>query len=477
MTDFLQQNWIYLIAVAVYSVSILSAIYVVITENRNPVRSLAWVTVLFFLPIIGFVLYLFFGRSIRNKKIISKRLKRKLLRKERSKQADFSKLQLSKESLQQIRLGHALTGAIYYPGNDIEIFTDGKSMFDTFKNDLRQAQKSINIQFYIFEDDNIGNEIANILIKKVQEGVKVRIIYDHVGSFGVSKHFFKRMKQMGIEAYPFFKVTFPELATRINWRNHRKVTVIDGLIGYIGGMNIADRYLNGVEGKIWRDTHIRITGPCISGLLYSFALDWTFMGLPPFEEHTEQHAQSLNDEAGVQIINSGPIGQWHNIALMFLKAITNAKKCIYIETPYFLPTESLLRALQTAALSKVDVRVIIPRQPDSVMMRLASASYISECLRSGIKVYFFEPGMLHAKSIVIDDEFTTTGSTNFDFRSMEYNFECNAFIYSKTFNAKMKEIFFQDIANSTRITSSNWRHRPFIQKLKESCVRLMSPVL
>ena len=201
------------------------------------------------------------------------------------------------------------------------------------------------------------------------------------------------------------------------------------------------------------------------------------MGLPPFNEEISNYAPAIGDEAGIQIMTSGPFGQWHNIALMFLKAISNAKKLIYIETPYFLPTESLLKALQTAALSKVDVRIIIPRKPDSIMLRLASGSYIGQCLKSGIKIYFYEPGMLHAKSIIIDDEFSTTGSTNFDFRSMEYNFECNAFIYSKTINARMKEIFLADIENSTRITSTAWRHRPFTQKLKESFIRLLSPVL
>ena len=181
--------------------------------------------------------------------------------------------------------------------------------------------------------------------------------------------------------------------------------------------------------------------------------------------------------AGVQILSSGPIGQWHNISMMFDKAISSAKKCVYIETPYFLPTESLLRSLQTAALSKVDVRIIVPRTPDSRMLKLATASYIGECLRAGIKFYYYEPGMLHSKNIIIDEEFTTTGSTNFDFRSMEYNFECNAFIYSREINAKMKEIFMTDLGESTRILSSTWKQRPFLQKLKESLVRLMSPVL
>ena len=429
------------------------------------------------MPVIGLLFYGVFGRNIRNKRLISKRMKRKLMRHDRIRQVDFSKLPFSDESLQQIRLGHSLTGAIYFPGNDIRIFTRGTEMFESYKNDLRTALHDIDIQFYIFEDDKLGNEIADILIAKAYEGVHVRIIYDHVGCIHVRESFYRKMRKAGIEVYPFFRVTFPIFGSRINWRNHRKITVIDNSIAYIGGMNIADRYREGTKYGIWRDTHLRIVGPCASGFLYSFRLDWNFIGLPPFSEPVHVYNTPPDKEAGVQMLSSGPIGQWSNLAMMFLKAIANAKECVYISTPYFLPTESLLRALQAAALSKVDVRVLIPRRPDSVMLRLASASYIGECLRAGIKVYYYEPGMMHAKSIVIDNEFCTTGSTNFDFRSMEYNFECNAFIYSREINARMKKIFMDDLSQSSRITTSHWRHRPILQKIKESCVRLLSPVL
>lgn len=479
MPDFVYTHWFFLICCTIYAATILSIIYIILQENRNPVRSLAWITVLFFLPVIGLVFYLFFGRNIKNKVLISKRLKKRFAHNRTIRQADILRLPLSDESRQQILLGHSLSRAVYFPGNQIDIYTQGKAMFDAYKSDLEKAEKCINIQFYIFNDDKIGTEISEILMRKAAEGVKVRIIYDHVGCFGVSKQFFKRMEETGIEVHPFLKVTFPELATRINWRNHRKITVIDNRIGYIGGMNIADRYISGDKGGLWRDTHIRIQGPSNLGLLHSFHTDWAFMELPQFDDGEDfaLFRDKTKGTAGIQILSSGPIGQWHNIALMFNKAIANAKKCIYLETPYFLPTESLLRALQTAALSKIDVRVLIPRKPDSVMLKLATGSYIGDCLRAGIKIYFYEPGMLHSKTIVIDDEFSTTGSTNFDFRSMEYNFECNAFIYSKDVNRRLTEIFFDDLQQSTRITIATWKHRPFLQKLKESCVRLLSPVL
>lgn len=465
-----------IIIIIAYTITIISVIFIVITENRNPVRSLAWVTVLLCLPVIGLILYVFFGRSIKNKALIAKMSKRKLLYSEAIKQVDFSKLPLSSDSLQQIRLGHSLMGAVYYPGNKVDIYTDGSEMFGKLKEDIANAKKSINLQFYIFEDDNLGQEIAQLLIDKAKQGIPVRVIYDHVGSFRVSKKFYRRMRDAGVEIYPFFKVTFPEFAARVNWRNHRKVTVIDGRIGYIGGMNIADRYL-GSGDKTWRDNHIRIEGQSVLGLFHSFAADWCFMGLPAFDEEFARWDCDVADMAGIQIIGSGPIGQWHNIALMFQKAIGSARKRIYIQTPYFLPTSGLLAALQTAALSKVDVRIMIPRTPDSAMLRLASASYISQCLHAGIKIYYYEPGMLHSKIVIIDDEMVTTGSTNFDFRSFEYNFECNAFIYSREINRQMRDIFLDDMKACTRVRATAWRHRPFIQKLKESLVRLLSPVL
>lgn len=459
-----------------YAVTIISAVYVVISENRNPVRSLAWVTVLMFCPVVGLILYLFFGRSLKNKALISRMMKRKLMHRKAVKQVDFTKLPLSGENLQLVKLAHSLMGSVYYPGNGVEIFSNGKELFEKFKKDLLLAEKSINMQFYIFEDDVLGNEISDILIAKAKNGVAVRVIYDHVGNFRVKKRFYRRMTEAGVEIYPFFRVTFPEFAARVNWRNHRKITVIDGKIGYIGGMNIADRYA-GIGSKVWRDTHLRLTGLCIYGMSYSFALDWCFMGLPSYDEDCQKLTVKPDSFAGVQIVGSGPVGQWHNLALMFLKAIGNAKKLIYIQTPYFLPTQSLLNALQAAALAKVDVRIMIPRNPDSATLRYASGSYIGQCLRAGIKIYYYEPGMLHSKVVMVDDEFVTTGSTNFDFRSLEYNFECNAFIYSKEVNKQMRDLFVNDMKQSTRIMTTQWRHRPFFQKLKESLARLLSPVL
>lgn len=417
--------------------------------------------------------------------MISQRNRRKLRSREERIVADPKSFGLSSSSLQQINLGRSLIGAQYYPDNEVVVFNEGKCKFDSLKADLKSARESIHMQYFIFEDDAIGSEIASILKEKAACGVSILIIYDHVGSFHVNNKFFKQLRKAGIEAHPFFKVTFPQLGTRINWRNHRKICIIDNHVGYIGGMNIADRYLDG--GKhfdSWRDTHVRVTGSVVAALQYSFAVDWNFMGggLINYGNAVSDYSyfptpQDAVKHVGMQLLTSGPTSQWSNIALAYHKAIANASKRVYIHTPYFLPTESLLKALQTAALAHIDVRIIIPYKSDSSMLTFASASYISECLKAGIKIYRYKAGMLHSKILIIDNEIVSIGSTNFDFRSFDYNFEANMFFYSKEFNALMLETFKKDLLESERVVPAIWRRRPVKDKISESIIRLLSPIL
>lgn len=460
----------------IYAVTTISIIVVVLSENRNPVKSLAWVTVLLLLPLLGIILYIFFGRNIQNTRKMSRRNRRLLKKREHKAPSDYHSLDLGAESAQQIRLAHSLTGAGFYTGNTVDVFTNGADKFEALKADLRAAERFINIEYYIFENDRIGNEIATILIERARAGVAVRVIYDHVGSFSVRSRFFKNMKNAGIQIFPFFEVTFPQLGTRINWRNHRKICIIDGKIGYLGGMNIADRYIDGGKFNCWRDTHVRVRGPVIAALQHSFVLDWHFMGQPLITDPIDP-GQPEGGNVAAQLLTSGPTSQWSNIAFMFHKAIANAKRRIYIQTPYFLPTDALLKDLITAALARVDVRIMIPRHSDSVLLNYASSSYITECLRAGVKIYFYEPGMLHSKAIIIDDEFVTIGSTNFDFRSFEHNFEGNLFFYSREFNERMLAVYRDDLAQCTRVTPSGWRRRPLPRRALESVVRLLSPIL
>lgn len=473
-------DWLYF---GIYTGFILTIIFtsiVIVLENRNPVKSLAWIVVLVFLPIGGFILYLFFGQQYRHTRMISKR-KRRILQKMSGNTAHLGVSEpgnkLSPESQQQIQLGYQLGGTQLFVHNQIEIFTDGESKFKALIKDISGAETFIHLQYYIFANDKLGKSIQQLLMEKARQGVKIRILYDDVGCWKVKSRFFKEMRKAGIEIKPFFKVTFPQLANKLNYRNHRKVAVIDGKIGYIGGMNIADRYCDGLSWGIWRDTHARIKGPAVYGLQSAFSIDWSFTTREFLSEACYYPPVEKCGDTDMQILTSGPLGEWKEIAISFLKAIANARECIYIQTPYFLPTDSLAKALQTAALAKVDVRVMIPERSDSQILRFASFSYIAEMLKAGVKVYFYQPGLLHAKTVIIDDELCTVGSTNFDFRSFEHNFEANAFIYDREVNSEMKRIFIDDQQHCRRIILHYWRHRPLWQKGLESIMRLLSPVL
>ena len=474
--------WLYGVLWIVYFLTILSCIVVVLSERRNPIKSLAWVIALVFLPVVGLIVYFFFGRSIKNVHMISRHNKRRLLSRQPQNTAKENIHALPQHLQQLSHLSSNLSGYNLHNATSLRIFNDGREKFDALKKDLLGAKESINLQYYIFRDDKLGNEIADILMEKAKEGVTVRVLYDHVGSFSVRRKFFRRMEEAGVQSHPFFRVSFPKFASRVNWRNHRKVVVVDNAIGYIGGMNIADRYIHGTpeNAGIWRDTHLRVEGPIVADMFYSFAVDWNFLKskkdvtpIPPPILSTDPVIRNIP----LQMVTSGPTDRWGNIALIFEKAILAAKKSIYIETPYFLPTDFLLKALQTAALSHVDVRILIPRRSDSRLLSVASYSFISECLESGIKVYLYNAGMLHAKNMIIDDDFVTTGSANFDFRSFEHNFEGNLLIYDNAVNRRMKDIFFQDLNSSTKVTLTAWKSRPRRLRMFESLVRLITPIL
>ena len=470
--------WLDITLYWLYVVTILSCVIVVLKENRNPIRSLAWVLALIFLPFAGLVLYLFFGRSMRGQRMISRHNKMELMSTMNPRKADLSTGDLDEAEKSLVKLARNISSSIYTVNNGIRIFTTGAEKFQALKHDLENARESIYLQYYIFNDDNIGYEIADILIAKARQGLKVCVLYDHIGSFSSKNKFWRRMKEAGVMVHPFFRVNFPHLANRINWRNHRKLVVIDSAIGYIGGMNIADRYNRGAgKGAPWRDTHFRIEGDIMQSLLFSFIVDWNFLEQPARIEFPKTKLTQLHNNLGMQLVTAGPMGQWDNLALIYMKAISMARKCIYIQTPYFLPTDALQHALEAAALSKIDVRIMIPRQSDSRMLQYASFSYVTQCLKAGIKVYLYNPGMLHAKGMIVDDRIVTAGSTNFDFRSFENNFECNLLIYDREINSSMRDIFFRDMGRCTKLNYESWHRRPLLQRAWESIVRLISPIL
>ena len=474
-------RWLLMLLIFLYFIIDIAAVVVVLKENRNPIRALSWVIALLFLPMIGLIFYLFFGRSMRGE-MMSHQNKRRLMNNRIALSMKLKDIPVTADSKTLISLGEKLSGYPYTNNNEIEIFINGEDKFRQLKADLKNAKKSILLQYYIFLDDKIGTEISDILIKKAQEGIEVKVIYDHVGSFSAKNSFFKKMQNAGVEIHPFFRVNFPQFANRINWRNHRKIVVIDGIIGYIGGMNIADRYVNklykkGKKTGIWRDTHFRVKGDILESLLYSFVIDWNFQKNDTYLPVINKDRKREINNRGIQLVTDGPIGHWNNLSLMFLKAISSAKRLIWIQTPYFLPTDALFNALQAAALAHVDVRIMMPEHTDSILLHYASFSYISQSLDAGIKIYLYQPGMLHAKAMMIDDNLVTAGSTNFDFRSFENNFECNLFIYDPEVNSQMREIFYNDMRNCRKIKKEEWRKRSLGQRFLESLLHPLSPLL
>ena len=472
-------NVVYNILTVLYVLTVLTVIVVVLSENRNPVKSMAWVLVLVLLPVVGLVIYLIFGRSLKGMSLISRSDLRELRRLSDYSDSNDQELELSDSSRQLIALVNKLAGPHLFEGNAIKLFTTGEEKFTSLLRDIEEAKDYVHVQYFIIEDDAVGRQLIDLLKRKALEGVQVRLLYDYVGSFYMRPRVLKEMRRAGIEVHPFLEVTPANVAFRINWRNHRKIVVIDGKVGYVGGMNIAERYVTGDKHwQAWRDTHLRITGEAVAALQYSFAIDWNFTTRKLLTSSTMHYdEQPVHKDYIMQMMSSGPTNRWNNISIVFLRAISLSTRRIYIQTPYFLPSDPLLKALQSAALSGVDVRLMIPRRPDSWMLRLATGSYIKESLLSGMKIYFYEPTVMHAKVVIVDDEFVTTGSTNFDSRSFEHNFEFNTLVYSKQFNKQMSDTFEADMNQCTRVSMGKWKKRPLVQKALESVIRLISPIL
>ena len=450
----------------VYFGAIISTIVVIILDNRNPVKTMAWILILLFLPIVGLVFYFFFGRSQRRERIIGQKSYDRLLKKPMAEYLAQDCSAVPEEYARLIQLFQHTNQAFPFEGNRIAVYTEGYTKLQSLLRELQKAKQHIHMEYYIFEDDAIGRLVRDVLIEKASQGVEVRVIYDDVGCWHVPNRFFEEMRNAGIEVRSFLKVRFPLFTSRVNYRNHRKIVVVDGRIGFVGGMNLAERYMRGFSWGIWRDTHILIEGKAVHGLQTAFLLDWYFVDrtlitASRYFPKIESCGNSL-----VQVVTSEPIGPWKEIMQGLTMAINGAKKYFYMQTPYFLPT-----------LAGVDIRLMLPERADNRITHLGSHSYLRDVLQAGVKVYFYKKGFLHSKLMVSDDMLSTVGSTNVDFRSFEHNFEVNAFMYDVETALEMKEIFLQDQRESTQIFLKNWVRRPWRQKAAESVVRLLAPLL
>lgn len=469
-------HWLFLV---VYSIIIIITMVRVLMDNRQPAKTMAWMLVLMFIPFLGIILYIFFGQNTRKERKIWQQSLDQLTKHsmlEFVEQKDFN-IPEEYRTISNLFMNQNL--ALPFKNNEVEIYTSGYDFFPSLLMEIGKAEHHIHIDTFIISDDPLGRIIADALIDKAKQGVEVRLIYDDVGSWRTPNSFFMRMRNEGIEVYAFMPVRFPAFTSRVNYRNHRKICVIDGEVGFIGGMNIARRYVQGTSKQSWRDTHVKLTGAAVYGLQRAFLVDWYFVSKVLITERSYYPEIIIGQNNSlVQVVTSSPTSLWPEIEQGYVRILTNAKHYVYMETPYFLPTDPILFAMRVAALSGVDVRLMIPYETDTKVVEWASRSYVIEASKAGVKILLYRKGFNHSKLLVSDDAMATIGSTNVDFRSFENDFEANAFFYDKKIALQVKEVFLADQKDSIDLDDvRRFIKKPFLQRLWESFVRLLSPLL
>lgn len=487
-------NWIVVLQAA-YFIVLLLVIVQIIYDTRNTTKALSYILAVIFIPVIGIIFYLSFGVNFRKRKFYS----HKLLRDEKLRQDVKDHGFEVSEPIWDDDLFPAkyrqLSGFILNTnispvtaGNEVTVYQNGEQKFPALLAAIQQAQHHIHVEYYIYESDGIGNQVANALIERAQQGIEVRFIYDDFGSFNIGRQLLKKMQANGIQTVPFYRLRLHAIAHRINYRNHRKIVVIDGVRGFTGGINVGDNYINpqGPDKTLpkqlyWRDMHIQIKGPAVAFLQYVFISDWNFCSEDelaltaryfPQEMHTETVAPQL-----VQLVSSGPDSDLPNILFSIIKAISSARSQILITTPYFIPGDRLKDALIIAAKSGVKVRLLVPYQSDSRIVNTAAKSYYSELLSIGVDIFMYKKGFIHSKTLVIDHDLVILGSANMDVRSFDINFEINTLIYGEALAQQMTEVFEQDLTDAEKIDPELWLTRSALTHFWERVVRLFSPMM
>ncbi len=486
-------NWVVILDV-IYVIILILVCLRIIYDTTSTNKTLAYLLLVIFIPIAGILFYFSLGTNYRKRRIYSKKLVDDDALGRQVVEAVISKTELNLQRDVRV-IGEAkslvklLLKDSYSPlttGNAVKLLRNGEEKFPEVFKALEGARHHIHIEYYIYENDIVGNEIKDILIRKAKEGVKVRLIYDAFGSRSIRKKFIRELQAAGAEAWPFNRIRFILLANPINYRNHRKIIVVDGNCGFVGGMNISDRYINDPKYKTkkkhklyWRDTHIRIDGPGVQYLQYLFFCDWNFCAnqkLQPDNFYFDTRTNPDGDE-NVQIAASGPDSPTSTIMLSLVKAINLAKKEILLTTPYFIPGETIMNALKVASLGGVQVKIIAPGISDSRLVNAAAWSYYDDMLSAGVEIYLYQKGFIHVKTMVIDDLISIVGTANMDFRSFDVNFEVNAIVYGPKFAGELRATFAEDLQKSVKIQPETWRQRPVFKQFPERVARLLSPLL
>jgi cardiolipin synthase A/B len=463
----------------------------IILDTRSITKSLAYLLFAIFVPFAGIIFYFLFGINYRTRKMYSKKL---VENDELSARLNKQIYQYSKKTLEESsasvqsnkELAFMLLKETLSPlttNNSVKLLVNGENKFPEVIRALREAKNHIHLEYYIYEDDEIGRKIEQILVEKAKEGIEVRFIYDDFGSRSIRRTLAHRLNENGVKAYPFLRIYFIALANRLNYRNHRKIIVIDGQTAFVGGINVDDRYINSSENSksFWRDTHLRIDGPGVQYLQYLFLCDWNFcadLKLHPNEHFFPPEINSQpRDKKVVQIAASGPDSGAPAILFSVLQAISLATKEILITTPYLIPGESLVDALIIASLGGVSVKLLVPGNSDSLLVNAAARSYYGDLLKKGVEIYQYTKGFVHAKTMVTDSKIAMVGTANMDSRSFDLNFEVNAIVYDNGIATELRDIFYEDIKNAVKIDAKAWRSRPIYKQFLEKTAKLVSPLL
>lgn len=480
-----------IIVLIIWLLNLLAAIITVFHEKRDISTTWAWLLVLVFIPVLGFILYLFVGRKISHDKIFTiQKEQEKVINALTKRQKEmWQKRDLDKDSTQQDReLEHLFLeseGAFLTTNNQTKLFDDGKVFFKALIDDINQAKDSIHVEFYTFYADDIGHEVLHALENAAARGVEVRVLYDMWGSKGTNYKFFKKLEELGGAAQGFISSSAKQVITtpRLNYHDHRKLVIIDGKTGYIGGFNIGDQYLGRLpKYGYWRDTHMRVYGMAVIQMQARFMMDWNTTCRRTTKKRFEFEKRFFpvfegNGHTKMQIVSSGPDSERQSIKRGYQKIISTAQNYLYIQTPYLIPDDSVLESLVIAALSGVDVRIMIPCKPDHPFVYRATEYYAKYLVDNGVKVYRYDNGFLHAKTMITDDTISSVGSANLDFRSFKLNFECNAFCYDDDLTKQLKAIYEKDLENCTLLTPEYFDKQSRWRKFKQYFSRLLSPTL
>jgi len=465
-------------------ISVTFIAFVIFLENRHPSQTLTWMIVLGSFPLVGFIFYLLFGRNYRKEKMFREKYildKQAFLRIEGEiDPANAEKMeQMGDHQRKLFHLAQNLGNSPISFATQTQVLTNGEETFSEILNALKEATHHIHLEYYIVRHDKIGQEIKEILIEKAKEGVKVRFLYDGVGSWQLAKKYISELLQAGVEMIPFGPVRLPFLSSKVNFRNHRKIIVIDGSIGFVGGLNIGDEYLGrDASFGFWRDTHMMLKGEAVRSLQLIFLQDYYYMTNQNIltAEYLSPDLEE-NIHGGVQLIAGGPDNEWSVIKNIFFSMITSAEKSVWIASPYFIPDEDIFSALKIAALSGIDVRLLMPQRPDKKIVFHASRSYFPELLEAGVKIFEYEKGFMHSKIVIIDGESASIGTSNMDMRSFHLNFEVNVFLYRTRSTLKLVSEYINDLDNSKEIDNEEFKKRHIGYRIFESTARLLSPLL